>query len=374
MPRLPQSELTATFTAPPFSALVDASGMSTTPFRQWLNLLYRRFGYIQTSFRLVTGDTTATVADCTLWAMIQTAALITLPDPTDIQGQIFYIKNDVTSTAAVSFAATLNRLIDNAAASTITLTAGQMLALQADGTNWIVLCYCNGLAGQATGTNSATPSGGGTPVGPTGIPTGTTPIPAGTPVVSALPNPATSTIGQTVIFNGYPYVFTADPSGGPVGFWAQASASSTTLSGTHAARAGFPAANYPQGSLYYETDTTVSYMVQFPGGVATWLYYNGVYQNTLANIPVYLGVNDVNFTFQATDYFHSWIWNGSAWNFQPGSGGFYAAGSYAFFAAPSFVPFGLWHAADGGTYAVAQNDATTTNVVTPNVSGEYLRR
>lgn len=226
----------------------------------------------------------------------------------------------------------------------------------------------------AGSTNAASPTSGGTTLTPAGIPSSGTPIPAGTPVVSSLPNPATSTVGQTVIFNGLPFTFTADPSGGPTGFWAQSVSASVQIYDTHANRASYPATNYSVGTVYYETDTTVSYMVQSPAAGKAWLYYNGIYINTLANIPTYLGVNDKNFTFDASDYVHIWVWSGSAWNFALGSSGLYAAGSYASFAAPAFVPAGLWHAADGGTYAVAQNDATLTNVVTPNVSGSYLRR
>ncbi len=225
--------------------------------------------------------------------------------------------------------------------------------------------------GGSTGatTNGAGP-GGGVPLPPGGVPA-PVPVPTGTPVVSVLPGPTDplSTIGQYVIFGGVPYVFAPDPGGGPGGFWKIATVSSTTISDTHANRSTYPAASYPVGTLYFETDTLVSYAVQNPGGVNEWMYYNGVRVDVLANIPT-LGILDVNYTFQASDYKHSWVWNGTAWNFAPGS----SSGYYVFVASVGFLPDGLWGVCDGSTYDVAQNDATTIPVTTPIFAGQYLRR
>lgn len=224
----------------------------------------------------------------------------------------------------------------------------------------------------AAGSTNIAGGGGGTTNGGGGLPGGGgTPVPVGTPVVTALPGPTDplSVVGQYVIFGGTPYVFAPDPSGGPTGFWKIATVSVTTIFDTHANRASYLAANYPVGALYYETDTTVSYAVQAPGGVKTWMYYNGVRTDVLANIPA-LGVNDVNYTFQASDYKQIWVWTGTAWNFAPGS----SSGYFINVANPSFLPYGTWGLFDGSTYAVSQNDATTTPFVTGVVAGQYVRR
>ncbi len=99
------------------------------------------------------------------------------------------------------------------------------------------------------------------------------------------------------------------------------------------------------------------------------MYYNGVQIDVLANLPT-LGILDVNYTFQASDYKQVWVWNGSAWNFAPGS----SSGYFIVVAAVGFLPNGLWGLCDGSTYTVSQNDATTTPVITPIFAGQYIRR
>lgn len=222
-------------------------------------------------------------------------------------------------------------------------------------------------------TNAAG-AGGGVANNSSGIPTAGQFVFPGVTQVAVLPAAADplSFIGNMVIYRNRPYIFTAGLAG-PPGFWKIAVVSSTTIFDTRANRGGYAAAGYPVGTLYYETDTTLSYAVQAPAGVLTWLYYNGVWEDVLANLPGGLGVNDINLTFRASDYLHSWVWNGSAWHFGAGEQGFYPAGSYGIFN-PGQVPFGLWHVCDGGTYAVAQDNATTSNVVTPTVANQYLRR
>lgn len=218
-------------------------------------------------------------------------------------------------------------------------------------------------------TNKAGSTGGVALTGQ-GNPGVTTPLPTGTPVDANLPSPGSSTVGQMVIFNGIPWIFTADPSGGGTGYWAQAVSSQTNLSGTHAARAGFAAASYAVGTVYYETDTNVSYMVQIPAGVKTWLYYNGIQVGTLAGLPGGLGVNDINYTYQATDYLHIWVWNGSGWHFSATDQG----SGYTIVVTGGVLPYGLWGLFDGSTYAVSRDNGTTFNYVTTVISNTYIRR
>ncbi len=224
----------------------------------------------------------------------------------------------------------------------------------------------------AAGSTNIAGGGGGTPNGGGGLPGGGgTPVPVGTPVVLALPSltDPLSVVGQTVIFNGIPYVFSPDPAGGPDGFWKIATVSSATFFDTHANRASYLATSYAVGTLYYETDTTVSYVVQNTPSGLEWMYYNGVQVDVLANLPT-LGILDVNYTFQASDYKQAWVWNGTAWNFAPGS----SSGYFIVVAAVGFLPNGLWGVCDGSTYDVSQNDATTTPIVTPIFAGQYIRR
>ncbi len=375
-----QSNLATTFTAPPQGQLVDPTGLATQRYQIWLNALFKRFLIQRTNLVQVSSNYAINLSDCTLQCILKqpNPIVLTLPDVSQIQGQIYYIKNDVTSVSTVSMSARANVLIDNQLPSATVLAPGQAVILECDGKNWIKLASFStavNSSSQGSGSTSNTTnvggSGGGISNGGTGLPTGGTPVPPGTPVVTVLPVPPDplAVIGQVVIFNGVPYIFSADPAGGPVGFWKVATVSSATIFDTHANRASYPAGSYTVGTLYYETDTTVSYVVQNPSGVNQWMYYNGIRIDVLANIPT-LGILDVNYTFQASDYKQIWIWNGTAWNFAPGSG----SGYFVYYASPSFLPYGLWGACDGSTYQVSQNDATTTAVVTPSFSTQYIRR
>ena len=112
-------------------------------------------------------------------------------------------------------------------------------------------------------------------------------------------------------------------------------------------------------------------MVQFPGNNnATWLYYNGIYADVLANLPAGLGVNDIYYTFQATDYLHNWVWNGNNWHFDPNGQG----SGYTIFANNGVLPYGVWGLFDGNTYAVSKDDATTFNYTTSVLANTYIRR
>lgn len=370
---MPNAALQTTFQPPPVGALIDTkTGMATQPFLLWLNLAAQRFLYERTNFVLVTGDYTVQLNDCTMRAVITVAAIVTLPNATDVQGQFYFIKNDVTSMASVTLAAKLDRLIDNAPASSIVLTNGQCIIVQSDGTNWIVICLCSGLAGGAsTNSGNGVPS---VPLTPGGTPSGGQPVPPGTPVVSALPGPSDplSVIGNYVIYQGQPYIYTAGVSGGS-DYWALDSTGAPSISDTFANLALYPAANYRLGTVFFATDYLVSYAVQFPDGVATWIYYNGIYGAPLASIPVGLDDTSRNFTFRATDYLHSWVWSGSAWSLTTGG---LPPGTMLFAnPGPPFGGFGqLWHLCDGATVDVSQNDATLVATVLPTIANTWFVR
>jgi hypothetical protein len=144
----------------------------------------------------------------------------------------------------------------------------------------------------------------------------------------------------------------------------------------------YAASSYPVGTVFNATDKKVSYAVQVPApaNVKTWVYYNGIWQDTLANIPGGLGVNDTGLPFRASDYLHTWLWTGTAWSLlaasqaglqaglQPGSTLFSASG-------PPFGGSGqLWHLCDGSTQNVSQENATVVATVLPTITNTYFVR
>lgn len=217
--------------------------------------------------------------------------------------------------------------------------------------------------------NKALSAGGSHPLNVTGLPgILPQPQPSATPVVTALPTSGPLVfLGSQVIFNGLPYHYLQLTPGSPP-FWSLQTAISTLITDTHANRVNYPAGNYPAGTQYYETDRAITYIVQDILGVLTWVYYNGIMLDVLANIPT-LGINDSGFNFHASDFAHIWAWDGTAWHFTPGNSSNYYATT-----ATGFAPVGgVWGKADGSTYTVSIDDATTISVVSINVSGEWLR-
>lgn len=359
MSRAAQSPLTATFQPAPIGqTLIESDGKPTQPFRLWLNALYKRFLRLQPNLRLLTGNTMVALDDCTAWFIIQDAALCTLPDPTQIQGQIFIIKNDATSTSTVTMAATLDRLIDNLAASTYVLSPGNTLLVQSDGTNWIALCrdFTN-----SQGGSSAPPL---TPSGTTPPPPSSSP--SGPPTVSAFPN--TPDQGAQVIMNGILYQFVgATQFAGIPGFWEPVVATSPALQDTWANRALYPPGSYPEGTPILYTDREVVYVVS--GGV--WIYWSGAMPGNLADLPSDLAADDAGFPFQAKDFKHLYRWSGAVWAFDTNDQG----SNFLQLAAPGFFTTnGLWGLSDGSTYTVALGNGTTTSVITTPIDNTYLRR
>lgn len=96
--------------------------------------------------------------------------------------------------------------------------------------------------------------------------------------------------------------------------------SGVLLEDTHANRVAlYPAANWGVGTLFFETDRTVLYVITQSGGTNVWSYIAGVMQSTFANRPTDLTTTDVNFSLFVTTgtagvtYNHSCIWTGAAW-------------------------------------------------------------
>lgn len=221
------------------------------------------------------------------------------------------------------------------------------------------------------GTSNGAGPGGGVPLGPGGVPSSGTPVPPGTPVVSSLPGPTDplSVPGTYVIYNGDPYVFTAGLVG-PDGYWALDVTGSPTIRDTFANLSLYNPDDYAVGTVFFATDWLVSYAVQNTDIGKQWTYYNGVYQDVIANIPAGLGVKDRNFTFRASDYFHSWVWNGTVWHLTTGG---FPPGYQISVLSPAYLPPGaLWHALDGTTQPISQDDGTLLNELLSTVAGYYI--
>ncbi len=182
--------------------------------------------------------------------------------------------------------------------------------------------------------------------------------------------------------------------------------------GPRAARGGgkFSPSSLPLGSLYFETDTTLTYEVRSVNSVPLWTYAFGVHEGSwtqrlaglgpldlgvefravggpqngiretwsgtgwlwssgswtdvLAQIPT-LSSSEVGGVFSASDYLHSWRWTGVRWHFAPGDASGYVVGRTS-----GFVPHGgLWAICDGSSVSVAQDDGTISSEATPDTLG-----
>ncbi len=103
----------------------------------WFTDIWNAINADTPSVRSVTASTTIDPGDSTVVFVIAAPTTATLPDATAVPGKLLIIKNDATSTDVVTLAGP--SLIDNAAASTVTLANGNAITLQSDGTNWIVI-------------------------------------------------------------------------------------------------------------------------------------------------------------------------------------------------------------------------------------------
>ncbi len=121
--------------------------------------------------------------------------------------------------------------------------------------------------------------------------------------------PGTPTNGQLQIQGGQLFYYNAASSS-----WVPISAQAVVLEDTHANRlANFPAANFPNGSVFFETDRAALYV-----NIAStnWVVMLALMIDVIANRPADLGTNDKGFTFLATDALQLlWYWwDGAAWN------------------------------------------------------------
>ena len=131
----------------------------------------------------------------------------------------------------------------------------------------------------------------------------------------------------------------------------------TIIVDTHANRLAIYNLNsYPVGTLFYETDRTVIYVIINSSGTLVWLFVagSGPMRGTLSpdTKPTDIGANDVNFRFYSTDYGNEYRWDGSVWLLTsfPGPG---FVGSFRI--APTI---GLWQLCDGTVVTISNTDGT----------------
>lgn len=253
-------------------------------------------------------------------------------------------------------------------------------ANNATGTLWI----CKGGVYVPIGggvANGSSINGQPSPLDPSGVPTSSGVLPPDTPVVTSLPSSGPlAVVGQYVMYNGQPYVYTTGIFSGP-DYWALDVTGAPSIRDTFANLSLYPASSYAVGTVFVASDRNVSYAVQETSpGTKTWIYYNGIYENTLANIPAGLDDTSRGMYFRASDYLHNWEWTGSAWSLtaaaQSGFQGGLAPGT-TLFANPG-PPFGgtgaLWHLCDGTTVDVSQEDGTVVATVLPTLANYWFVR
>lgn len=134
------------------------------------------------------------------------------------------------------------------------------------------------------------------------------------------------------------------------------------ISDTRPNRANYPASNYPDGTIYIETDSTLYYYAL----TGSWLYLGGTYrrlQSQLAALAAGLTADDRNLLAGVTDFNHVLRWTGSAWGFAPGDSG------SAYLTLFEVDPGTGWHLYDGATVDYLLSDGTTASAVLPNLAG-----
>lgn len=137
----------------------------------------------------------------------------------------------------------------------------------------------------------------------------------------------------------------------------------------------YDAADYQEGTLFYETDRHVTYIVLITSTVHNWWYLCGEMDCHLGpyvtrDVPTDLASMDAGFKINSLDYKHQHVWTGSQWEFSPGD-----AGNCFIVAGPTGTgPWqtGLWFPCTGGACYVAGVDSVPVQVTTPDLSGDVF--
>lgn len=156
------------------------------------------------------------------------------------------------------------------------------------------------------------------------------------------------------------------------GTWVPVSALAFIFQDTHANRIALAAYNptkLPTGSMFWETDRTLLYIVQGTFGSGHWEYALGTYslnQSAVAGVVAGLTSFDTNLLLNVADYDHILAWNGTNLLWGPGEQGS-GAGPLPFEIDPTGVG---WHLYDGtANVPYLKSDGSLGTVTLPNLSG-----
>lgn len=135
---------------------------------------------------------------------------------------------------------------------------------------------------------------------------------------------------------------------------------------THAVRlASYPATDYPVGTLLYETDRTVLYVVYDTGTTYVWQYVSGRFIAIFADRPTDLGTYDRGFQLLVTVQNHVVWWSGTQWFFADQGGGYFQD----FVAAPPALGWQLCDGTATDYLVISGAGLALTGFTTPNENG-----
>lgn len=136
---------------------------------------------------------------------------------------------------------------------------------------------------------------------------------------------------------------------------------------THANRANYDPNAYDRW-LYFETNPTYTdRQVMYIATGGYWVYLCGTMLGTIYSPdqkPTDLGPPDKGFLFYAADFEQLYRWDGTVWHYAPGFASQYIVGGYP--------QGGLWWPCDGTAYRCSQDDGSTANISTPNLTGDVF--
>jgi len=130
---------------------------------------------------------------------------------------------------------------------------------------------------------------------------------------------------------------------------------------------------YTIGGLVFDTAIALTGSAGVQTGVpyrvarGRWKPIAGEYLAPLASLPTDLISTDVGFPFTASDYLHTWIWNGTVWHLKPGC---CSPGEVVASVDASAPRGGLWAACNGAAATISADDASTSSITTPNLTGD----
>lgn len=139
----------------------------------------------------------------------------------------------------------------------------------------------------------------------------------------------------------------------------------STSSGTRKQRLVYVPEQLNGGSVWWETDTQLLYIVHVTNEAHSWKYLAGRMSGLLSAKPTGLTTGDAGVLYYATDFARTFEWSGSAWANAKGE----TPQDVIVFAAAS--PGTGWSLCDGSTATYSTATGSTTSKSKPNLVGSY---